>query len=139
MVDRLVTLSRGLHARGLDVAPSDTLDAAAALTHLDLGDLAAGRRAELRACLRATLVKGPESADPGSVVFEAIRRAQAEGASLVLADTAGRLHAKLPLMEELRKVKRVMAKAQPDAPHEVLLVLDATVGQNAIAQAKQFH
>ena len=60
MVDRLVTLSRGLHARGLDVAPSDTLDAAAALTHLDLGDLAAGRRAELRACLRATLVKGPD-------------------------------------------------------------------------------
>ncbi|HEU4804095.1 MAG TPA: signal recognition particle-docking protein FtsY, partial [Solirubrobacterales bacterium] len=58
---------------------------------------------------------------------------------VVLCDTAGRLHTKAPLMEELKKVKRVMAKAMPGAPHEVLLVLDATTGQNAIAQARQFH
>jgi fused signal recognition particle receptor len=88
---------------------------------------------------RAALVKGPENADPGAVVFDAIKRAQTEGAALVLADTAGRLHTKVPLMEELKKVKRVMGKAMAGSPHEVLLVLDATVGQNAIAQAKQFH
>ena len=58
---------------------------------------------------------------------------------MVLCDTAGRLHTKTPLMEELKKVKRVMSKATPGAPHEVLLVLDSTNGQNAIAQARQFH
>jgi fused signal recognition particle receptor len=87
----------------------------------------------------AALVKGADNADPGAVVFDAVKRAQAEGAALVLADTAGRLHTKVPLMEELKKVKRVMGKALAGSPHEVLLVLDATVGQNAIAQAKQFH
>jgi fused signal recognition particle receptor len=87
----------------------------------------------------ATLVKGAENADPSSVIFDAIIRAKNEGAALVLADTAGRLHTKVSLMDELKKVRRVMGKALPDAPHEVLLVLDATVGQNAIAQAKQFH
>ena len=66
-------------------------------------------------------------------------RAKELGADLVIADTAGRLHTKAPLMEELKKVKRVLDKAQPGAPHEVLLVLDATNGQNAIAQARQFH
>lgn len=87
----------------------------------------------------AELVKGAEGSDPGAVVFEAIKKARDTGADLVLADTAGRLHTKVPLMEELKKVRRVMGKAQDGAPHEVLLVLDATVGQNAIAQAKQFH
>jgi fused signal recognition particle receptor len=87
----------------------------------------------------AELVKGKDEADPASVVFEAVKRAKEIGADLVLADTAGRLHTKAPLMEELKKVKRVLDKAQPGAPHEVLLVLDATMGQNAIAQAKQFN
>ncbi len=88
---------------------------------------------------KAELVKGADGADPGAVVFEAVKRAQAQGAQLVIADTAGRLHTKGPLMEELKKVKRVLDKALPGAPHEVLLVLDSTNGQNAIAQAKQFH
>jgi fused signal recognition particle receptor len=87
----------------------------------------------------ATLVKGPDGSDPGAIVFDAVKRAIAEGADAVLVDTAGRLHTKTPLMEELKKVRRVLDKALPGAPHEVLLVLDATVGQNAIAQAKQFQ
>jgi fused signal recognition particle receptor len=88
---------------------------------------------------QATLVRGPDGSDPGAVVFDAVKRAIAEGADAVLVDTAGRLHTKTPLMEELKKVKRVLGKALPGAPHEVLLVLDATVGQNAIAQARQFQ
>lgn len=87
----------------------------------------------------AELVRGKEDSDPASVVFEAIKRGKETGADLVLADTAGRLHTKANLMEELKKVKRVAEKALPGAPHEVLLVLDSTMGQNAIAQAKQFH
>ena len=87
----------------------------------------------------AILVKGPEGGDPGSVAFDAVKRAVAEGADVVICDTAGRLHTKAPLMEELRKVQRVLGKALPGAPHEVLLVLDSTMGQNAIQQARQFH
>jgi fused signal recognition particle receptor len=87
----------------------------------------------------AELVKGKDESDPASVVFEAIKRGIEVGADLVIADTAGRLHTKLNLMEELKKVKRVADKALPGAPHEVLLVLDSTMGQNGIAQAKQFH
>jgi fused signal recognition particle receptor len=87
----------------------------------------------------AELVKGQAEADPASVVFDAIKRAREVGADLVLADTAGRLHTKANLMEELKKVKRVAEKALPGAPHEVLLVLDSTMGQNAIAQAKEFR
>ncbi len=87
----------------------------------------------------AQLVKGKEDSDPAAVIFDAIRQARQDGTTLVLADTAGRLHTQTPLMEELRKVKRVMDKALPGAPHEVLLVLDSTNGQNAIQQAKQFH
>jgi fused signal recognition particle receptor len=87
----------------------------------------------------ARLVTGPENGDPGAVVFEAIKSAREHQADVVLADTAGRLHTKGPLMEELKKVRRVMDKALPGAPHEVLLVLDATTGQNAIAQARQFR
>ena len=77
--------------------------------------------------------------DPGAVIYDAIESAEARRADIVLADTAGRLHTKFNLMEELRKIGRVAAKRLPDAPHEVLLVLDATTGQNAIAQAKQFN
>jgi fused signal recognition particle receptor len=77
-------------------------------------------------------------ADPGAVIFDAIAAAEARGADVVLADTAGRLHTKFNLMEELRKISRVADKRLPGAPHEVLLVLDATTGQNALIQAKQF-
>ncbi|MFZ9889390.1 MAG: signal recognition particle-docking protein FtsY, partial [Myxococcota bacterium] len=79
-----------------------------------------------------------DGADPASVLFDAITTAKQQGHDVVLCDTAGRLHTKVNLMEELRKVARVIDKAEPGAPHEVLLVLDATVGQNAIAQAKEF-
>jgi fused signal recognition particle receptor len=110
------------------IAAGDTFRAAAG-EQLDVWAARAG----------ATLVRGPDGADPGAVVFDAVKRAVAEGADAVLVDTAGRLHTKTPLMEELKKVQRVVGKALPGAPHEVLLVLDATVGQNAIAQAKQFR
>ncbi len=76
--------------------------------------------------------------DPGAVVYDALAAARARGVDVVIADTAGRLPTQLHLMEEIRKVKRVAAKAQADAPHEVLLVLDASTGQNAIAQVKAF-
>lgn len=85
------------------------------------------------------VIGGQEGADPGSVVFDAINSARGQKADLVIADTAGRLHTKVNLVEELRKVHRVCGKALEGAPHEVLLVLDATTGQNAISQAKQFH
>ncbi len=88
---------------------------------------------------KAELVKGKDEADPASVVFDAVKKANELKADLVIADTAGRLHTKANLMEELKKVRRVIDKAQPGAPHEVLLVLDSTNGQNAIAQARQFH
>ncbi|MCU1452693.1 MAG: ftsY [Acidimicrobiales bacterium] len=85
----------------------------------------------------ADLVRGAEGADPSSIIFDAIESAAAKGADLVLADTAGRLHTKTNLMEELRKVKRVASK-EPGHVTEVLLVLDATTGQNGLVQAKQF-
>jgi fused signal recognition particle receptor len=88
---------------------------------------------------KAQLVKGEDGSDPGAVVFDAVKKARETGADVIIADTAGRLHTKAPLMEELKKVHRVMGKALPGAPHEVLLVLDATNGQNAIQQAKQFQ
>ena len=84
------------------------------------------------------IVTGPDGGDPSSVLFDAVKRGVSEGFDVVLCDTAGRLHTKVNLMEELKKVARSIAKACPGAPHEVLLVLDATIGQNAIAQAKQF-
>jgi fused signal recognition particle receptor len=110
------------------LAAGDTFRAAAT-EQLDIWAERAGAR----------LVKGAEDSDPGAVVYEAVKQAVAAGADVVLADTAGRLHTKAPLMEELQKMKRVLGKALPGAPHEVLLVLDATVGQNAIAQAKRFQ
>src|SRR5438552_2511693 len=76
--------------------------------------------------------------DPGAVIFDALAAAEARGADVVMADTAGRLHTKFNLMEELRKMARVAEKKLPGAPHEVLLILDATNGQNALIQAKQF-
>jgi fused signal recognition particle receptor len=77
-------------------------------------------------------------ADPGAVVFDALAAARARGSAVVLADTAGRLHSQSHLMEELKKVKRVIQRFDSSAPHEVLLVLDANQGQNALAQARQF-
>jgi len=85
----------------------------------------------------ADLVRGAEGGDPGSVVFDAVERAAARGADLVLADTAGRLHTKVNLMEELKKVRRV-AERPPARVTEVLLVLDATTGQNGLIQAREF-
>ena len=78
-------------------------------------------------------------ADPGAVIFDALQAARARGIDVLLADTAGRLHSQSHLMDELKKVKRVIARLDPQAPHEVLLVLDANQGQNALAQAQQFH
>ncbi|MCL2011881.1 MAG: signal recognition particle-docking protein FtsY [Cystobacterineae bacterium] len=109
------------------LAAADTFRAAAA-EQLDIW----AERSE------ALLIKGKEEADPAAVAFEGVKRAKEEGAHLVIIDTAGRLHTKQPLMEELKKIHRVLGKAQAGAPHQVLLVLDATMGQNAITQAKQF-
>jgi fused signal recognition particle receptor len=78
-------------------------------------------------------------ADPGAVIFDAMKSAQARRVDVLLADTAGRLHSQTHLMDELKKVKRVIQRVEPTAPHEVLLVLDANQGQNALAQAQQFH
>jgi fused signal recognition particle receptor len=77
-------------------------------------------------------------ADPGAVVYDAIQAARSRGAQQVIIDTAGRLHTKFNLMEELKKIKRVAAKYDDTAPHEVILVLDATTGQNGLAQARYF-
>jgi len=85
------------------------------------------------------IVKGEQGADPSSVIFEAVQRGVREGFDVVICDTAGRLHTKASLMDELKKVERVVGKAREGAPDEVLLVLDATMGQNAIHQARQFH
>jgi len=79
-----------------------------------------------------------QAGDPAAVIFDAIQSARARGIDVVLADTAGRLPTQLNLMEEIRKVKRVIQKAEPSAPHEVLLVLDANIGQNALMQVKAF-
>jgi fused signal recognition particle receptor len=79
-----------------------------------------------------------QSGDAAAVIYDAINAAQARGIDVVLADTAGRLPTQLHLMEEIRKVKRVAAKAQAGAPHEILLVLDANTGQNSLAQVKAF-
>jgi fused signal recognition particle receptor len=78
-------------------------------------------------------------ADSASVIFDAVQSAKAKGVDVLIADTAGRLHTKSNLMDELAKVKRVMAKLDDTAPHEVMLVLDAGTGQNALNQAEQFH
>lgn len=86
----------------------------------------------------AEFVAGREQGDPGAVVFDALTAAKARGVDVVLIDTAGRLHTKHNLMEELGRVHRVMQKVIPDAPHEVWLVLDGNLGQNSVRQAKEF-
>jgi len=84
------------------------------------------------------MIKQKHGSDPAAVAFDTIEAAEARGADVVLIDTAGRLHTKGGLMDELSKMKRVMSRKVPDAPHEVLLVLDASTGQNAIRQAEEF-
>ena len=85
------------------------------------------------------MVRSMPNQDPASVAFDAIKSASARGFDVVIADTAGRLHTKINLMEELKKIKRVMGKALLGAPHEVLLVIDATTGQNGLSQVKMFN
>ncbi|MGQ0384566.1 MAG: signal recognition particle-docking protein FtsY [Gammaproteobacteria bacterium] len=85
------------------------------------------------------VVSQPPGADPASVVFDAMQAARARGIDVLIADTAGRLHTQSHLMDELAKIARVLKRQDPDAPHEVLLVLDAGLGQNALRQAEQFR
>lgn len=87
----------------------------------------------------ATLIRHQMGSDPAAVTFDALNAGKARKTDIVIVDTAGRLHTKTPLMEELKKVKRVMQKVIPEAPHETLLVVDATTGQNALQQAKIFN
>lgn len=89
--------------------------------------------------LEIDIVKGAPKSDPAAVAFDAVQAAKARQCDVVLIDTAGRLHTKTPLMQELEKIKRSCHKASLSGPHETLLVLDATTGQNAIDQAKHFH
>ncbi len=83
-------------------------------------------------------VKGPEGSDPGAVAFDSIARGREVGADVVIVDTAGRLHTQHNLMDELTKIRRVITKQMPDAPHETLMTVDATTGQNGLRQAKLF-
>ena len=87
----------------------------------------------------AEVVSGPEGSDAASLAFDAIKLAKQNGADVVLMDTAGRLQNRVELMAELEKIVRVIRKAEPEAPHAVLLVLDATVGQNALQQVEVFE
>ena len=87
----------------------------------------------------ADVIKHRQGADPSAVVFDGLTAAKARGVDVMLIDTAGRLHTNVNLMEELKKMKRVLEREYPGAPHEVLLTLDGTIGQNAVAQARQFH
>lgn len=89
-------------------------------------------------CAGVEIVGGQEGSDPGSVVYDAVQAAKARKADVLLCDTAGRLHNKKNLMEELKKINRILEKEYPEAYRETLVVLDATTGQNALVQAKQF-
>jgi len=89
--------------------------------------------------LEIPVIKQGQGADSASVIFDALQSAQARDCDVLIADTAGRLHTQMSLMDELEKIKRVMAKLDPEAPHETLLVLDANTGQNALAQASNFR
>jgi len=114
---------------GLDVivAAADTYRAAAV-----------NQLAEWAARAGTQIVRGTEGGDPGAVAYDGVAAAQSRGADVVICDTAGRLHTHGNLMEELDKVRRVIAKQLPDAPHETLVVIDATTGQNGVRQAEEF-
>jgi fused signal recognition particle receptor len=88
---------------------------------------------------RVPIVASQSGAEPAAVIFDGLQAARARHIDVLIADTAGRLHTQTHLMEELKKIKRVLARLDPAAPHEVLLVLDGTIGQNAVAQAEQFN
>ena len=122
-------LGKYYHEQGLKVmfAAGDTFRAAAG-EQLDIW----GQRVE------AEVIKHTEGSDPAAVVFDAVQAAKARNVDILIIDTAGRLHTKSNLMEELKKMIRVIKREIPDAPHETLLVLDATTGQNALSQAKIF-
>lgn len=123
-------LARRYQAEGkkVIVAAADTFRAAA----IEQLELWAQR-------LNIDIVKGHPKSDPAAVAFDAVSAGKARGADIVIIDTAGRLHTKVPLMQELEKIRRSCRKTSVEAPHETLLVLDATTGQNAIDQAKTFH
>ncbi len=116
--------------RGLSVylGAADTFRAAA----VEQLEIWGGQRAD------AQVIKQKMGSDPASVAFDTINSAKSHNADVVIIDTAGRLHNKVNLMNELTKIKNVMGKIVPDAPHEVLLILDGSTGQNAFEQAKQF-
>jgi fused signal recognition particle receptor len=88
---------------------------------------------------RVPIIAQQSGAEPAAVIFDALSAARARNIDVLIADTAGRLHTQTHLMDELKKVKRVLARLDPSAPHEVLLVLDGTIGQNAVAQAEEFN
>ncbi len=88
---------------------------------------------------KVPLIKQATGSDPSAVVYDAMHAARSRGTNVLIVDTAGRLHTKTNLMEELKKIKRIMGRELPEAPHETLLVLDAVTGQNALAQAKMFN
>ncbi len=125
-IGKLATRSRDEGKKTM-LAAGDTFRAAA-VAQLEVW----GKRVE------AEVVRGKEGADPGAVAFEATTKAKEAGVDLLFVDTAGRLHTKTPLMDEIKKVRKTIGKALEGAPHETLLVLDATTGQNALAQATQF-
>ncbi len=129
---KTTTIAKLAHAYGAEggttvIAAADTFRAAA------IDQLKAwGKR------VGADVIAHKEGADPAAVVFDALSAAESRNADAIIIDTAGRLHTKLNLMEELSKLRRVIERKQPGAPHEVLLVLDATIGQNALLQAEAF-
>jgi len=125
-IGKLANLLKGSGERPL-VCAADTFRAAA-VEQLEVWTTRAG----------VGFIRAQAGADPAAVVFDAIKAARARGLDPVLVDTAGRLHTRVNLMHELEKIKRVAAREVEGAPHEVLLVLDATVGQNGVAQAREF-
>ena len=126
----IAKLARQARLQGLSsmLVAADTFRAAAA-EQLEI----------LGARLGAPVIRQKAGADPAAVVFDGLSAALARDVDTVYLDTAGRLHTKVNLMEELKKVHRTAAKKVPGAPHEVLLILDATTGQNALSQAREFH
>ena len=126
-IGKLAALLREELGLGVIVAAADTYRAAA-IEQLETWAERAG----------VEIVRGAPGGDPGAVIFDAVAAAQSRGADVVIADTAGRLHTHSGLMEELAKVKRVAAKRLEEAPHETLIVIDATTGQNGLRQAQAF-
>ena len=126
-IGKLAAKSAGSGKKVL-IAAADTFRAAA-IEQLEIWADRAG----------ADIIKHKDNADPAAVAYDSIEAALARDADIVFVDTAGRLHTKVNLMEELKKIKRALAKKIPEAPHEILLVLDATTGQNALSQAEMFN